>query len=424
MIFSLLQVQNISKQYRLGVIGTGTLYQDLYRSWAKFRGKEDPYSIIGEDDLITTKTDDTNVWALRNISFEINRGEVLGVIGKNGAGKSTLLKVISRVTSPTSGKIILEGRIATLLEVGTGFHPELTGRENIFLNGAILGMSKNEIVQKEKKIIEFSGVGKYIDTPVKRYSSGMYVRLAFSVAAHIEPDILIVDEVLAVGDSSFQTKCIEKMKDIANSGTAVLFVSHNLGIVKSICNRSLLLDGGKMEFIGETDQVISKYLNVDDISLSRDLANAARVQSNGKLSFKKCSIGSVNGKAKRQFNIGEDIQLDFSIISKFEGKVGFWIIFRDQTSNPIICSHQKDQIELSIKKGNYLLSFKTSQFSLLPGQYIISAGVMDYEYTTFFEWIENCQSFEILPAFNSGVRYDNRLGYVVHNGNWDLKNKL
>ncbi|MBZ9779450.1 ABC transporter ATP-binding protein [Psychroflexus sp. CAK8W] len=259
----ILTAQNISKQYRLGVVGTGTLSHDLNRWWASVRGKDDPYLKVGAENDRSKKAETDYVWALRDINFDVHDGDVLGIIGKNGAGKSTLLKILSRVTSPTTGSIKTKGRIASLLEVGTGFHPELTGRENIYLNGAILGMTKAEIKVKEEEIIDFSGCAMYIDTPVKRYSSGMRVRLAFAVAAHLEPDILVVDEVLAVGDAEFQKKAIGKMKDISgNDGRTVLFVSHNMAAVKSLCTRGIVLENGKIAFEGGTDECVDYYLKM------------------------------------------------------------------------------------------------------------------------------------------------------------------
>ena len=257
----ILMAENISKQYRLGLIGTGTLSHDLNRWFNKIRGKEDPFLKVGESNDRSTKSDSDYVWALKSINFEVKRGEVLGIIGKNGAGKSTLLKILSRVTSPTTGEIKTKGRIASLLEVGTGFHPELTGRENIYLNGAILGMTKAEIRAKEEEIVDFSGCLRYIDTPVKRYSSGMRVRLAFAVAAHLEPDILVIDEVLAVGDAEFQKKAVGKMQDISKGdGRTVLFVSHNMAAVKSLCTRAIVLEHGEVVFSGGTEEAIQFYL--------------------------------------------------------------------------------------------------------------------------------------------------------------------
>jgi len=256
-----IKAENISKQYRLGQVGTGTLSHDLKRWWALARGKEDPYLKIGEENDRTKKAVGDYAWALKDINFEVAQGDTLGIIGKNGAGKSTLLKLLSRVTSPSTGTIKVKGRIASLLEVGTGFHPELTGRENIFLNGAILGMSKKEIASKFDEIVDFSGVEMYIDTPVKRYSSGMYVRLAFGVAAHLEPEILIVDEVLAVGDAEFQKKCLGKMGDVASDGRTIIFVSHNMQAVQSLCKSALYLKAGQVVDSGRTDKVINNYLS-------------------------------------------------------------------------------------------------------------------------------------------------------------------
>lgn len=255
-----IKAENVGKLYRLGEIGTGTLSHDLNRWWARKRGKEDPFSKIGELNDRTVTQSDNSVWALKDINFEVRQGEVLGIIGRNGAGKSTLLKILSKVTSPTVGQIKIRGRIASLLEVGTGFHPELTGRENIFLNGAILGMTNAEIRKKFDDIVEFSGVQKYIDTPVKRYSSGMHVRLAFAVAAFLEPEILIIDEVLAVGDAEFQKKCIGRMREVSKEdGRTVLFVSHDLLAVEKLCNNSLLLANGRMDLLSTTDVVLQRY---------------------------------------------------------------------------------------------------------------------------------------------------------------------
>jgi lipopolysaccharide transport system ATP-binding protein len=286
-----IRVENVSKQYRLGEVGTGSLAHDVNRWWHKIRGKEDPYLKIGEVNDRTKKAESGKqkaerasngsaskrfqlsafnsqlshassdyAWALRDVSFEVKQGEVLGIIGRNGAGKSTLLKILSRVTQPTTGQIKVKGRIASLLEVGTGFHPELTGRENIFLNGAILGMRKAEIAAKFDEIVEFSGCERYIDTPVKRYSSGMYVRLAFAVAAHLESEILILDEVLAVGDAEFQKKCLGKMKDVAGQGRTVLFVTHNLSAVLALCPKTVLMGNGVLKGFGISAEIIDTYL--------------------------------------------------------------------------------------------------------------------------------------------------------------------
>jgi lipopolysaccharide transport system ATP-binding protein len=261
----ILKAENISKQYRLGEVGTGTLSHDFNRWWHKIRGKENPYLKIGDTNDRSTKGSSDYVWALQDINFEVERGEVLGIIGKNGAGKSTLLKILSKVTAPTTGSIKSRGRIASLLEVGTGFHGEMTGRENIYLNGAILGMTKKEISSKLDEIIEFSGCERYIDTPVKRYSSGMTVRLAFAVAAFLEPEILVIDEVLAVGDAEFQKKAIGKMQDISKGqGRTVLFVSHNMAAVKSLCSRGIVMEHGKLVLDEDIDIAVSYYLGGSD----------------------------------------------------------------------------------------------------------------------------------------------------------------
>lgn len=259
-----IQVDNLSKHYRLGVLGGKRLVDDVRIKWAKLRGRPDPFAKIGVNPKGKSNGDGNDkadeIWAFKDVSFDVRQGEVLGIIGRNGAGKSTLLKVLSRVTAPTRGEVRVKGRIASLLEVGTGFHPELTGRENVFLNGAILGMTKSEIRSKFDEIIEFAEVAKFIDTPVKRYSSGMYVRLAFAVAAHLEPEILIVDEVLAVGDAEFQRKCLGKMGDVASQGRTVLFVSHNMAAVQTLCHRAILLREGRLAGQGEPAEMITEYL--------------------------------------------------------------------------------------------------------------------------------------------------------------------
>lgn len=258
---TVIEFNNVGKQYILGTIGTGTLSQDLNRWWANIRGKEDPFLKIGETNDRTQKGDSRFVWALRDINFKVEQGDVVGIIGKNGAGKSTLLKILSRVTSPTTGDIKIKGRIASLLEVGTGFHPEMTGRENIFMNGSIMGMTKGEIKSKFDEIVDFAGVAKYVDTPVKRYSSGMMVRLGFAIAAHLEPEILVVDEVLAVGDAEFQKKAIGKMQDVSKGqGRTVLFVSHNMAAVRSLCTRGIMLKHGMVNYIGSIPETLNRYL--------------------------------------------------------------------------------------------------------------------------------------------------------------------
>ncbi len=253
-----ISAEHLSKVFRLGTIGSTTLREDLSRGWARLRGKPDP--TLKVDAARRERREGEVFWALRDINFEVNQGEVLGIIGANGAGKSTLLKILSRITAPTSGEVKVKGRVASLLEVGTGFHPDLSGRENTFLNGAILGMSRAEVRKKFDEIVDFSGVEEFIDTPVKRYSSGMYVRLAFAVAAHLEPEILVLDEVLAVGDAQFQKKCLGKMGDAAKGGRTVLFVSHNMPAIQHLCTRALLLNNGSAEACGDVQRVTNAYL--------------------------------------------------------------------------------------------------------------------------------------------------------------------
>ena len=306
-----IKVENVSKLYRLGEVGTGTLSQDLKRWWATTRGKEDPFGIIGETNDRTTKGISEYVWSLKDINFEVRSGEVLGIIGRNGAGKSTLLKLLSKVTQPTTGSIKLKGRIASLLEVGTGFHPELTGRENIFLNGAILGMTKSEIRSKFDEIVDFSGVERYIDTPVKRYSSGMYVRLAFAVAAFLEPEILIIDEVLAVGDAEFQKKCLGRMKDVSvNDGRTVLFVSHDLNAVSQLCTHGILMDKGKISYEGRIKGLVDTYIADEKKSAVYTNANPL---SKKRMLIESAAIKDNNGNVSSDFFYNEPVNIEFKI---------------------------------------------------------------------------------------------------------------
>lgn len=298
-----IKVENLSKAYQLGEIGTGTISRDLERWWAKMRGKEDPFLRIGETNQRNIKGKSDMVWSLKDLNFEIDQGDAIGIIGRNGAGKSTLLKILSRITSPTTGSAKVKGRIASLLEVGTGFHPELTGRENIFLNGAILGMRKAEIKKHFDAIVDFSGVERYIDTPVKRYSSGMYVRLAFAVAAHLESEILIVDEVLAVGDAEFQKKCLRKMGDVSKGeGRTVLFVSHNMLALKSLCTKGLFLEDGKLNCTGNVDLVANKYFSHNELSSYKEIN-----QTHDGFTVKtiKVSDNGINGN----FDIEKDLEV-------------------------------------------------------------------------------------------------------------------
>lgn len=315
----ILKAENISKQYRLGQVGTGTLSHDLNRWWHAVRGKENPYLKIGDTNDRSTKGTSEYVWALQDINFEVERGEVLGIIGKNGAGKSTLLKILSKVTAPTTGSIKSKGRIASLLEVGTGFHGEMTGRENIFLNGAILGMTKKEIASKLDEIIEFSGCERYIDTPVKRYSSGMTVRLAFAVAAFLEPEILVIDEVLAVGDAEFQKKAIGKMQDISKGeGRTVLFVSHNMAAVETLCTRVISMQNGSICGDGNPTKVISEYLQSSSFSereISFDSIHDAEGNENIRILYAAVENASASNK-KDVIDVTSDIDFRMKIVNQ------------------------------------------------------------------------------------------------------------
>lgn len=345
----ILKAENISKQYRLGTVGTGTLSHDLNRWWHKIRGKEDPYLRIGETNDRTTKGESDYVWALQDINFEVQRGEVLGIIGKNGAGKSTLLKILSKVTAPTTGSIKSKGRIASLLEVGTGFNGELTGRENVFLNGAILGMTKKEITAKLDEIIAFSGCERYIDTPVKRYSSGMTVRLAFAVAAFLEPEILVIDEVLAVGDAEFQKKAIGKMQDISKGeGRTVLFVSHNMAAVKSLCTRGIVMENGIVKFDGGIDEALHVYNSDSNDSVSNVnwSLESAPGNSNSKITSIKINPG------EDFFNIENDINIEVEYVNFIDNhSVNVSISIFDDKDVYVLASPNLKRIPL--EKGKY-----------------------------------------------------------------------
>jgi lipopolysaccharide transport system ATP-binding protein len=316
-----IRIENLSKQYRLGLVGTGTLSHDLNRWWYRVRGKEDPYLKIGESNDRTRKGKSDYVWALRDVSFDVRQGEVLGIIGRNGAGKSTLLKILSRTTAPTLGNIKIKGRVASLLEVGTGFHPELNGRENIYLNGAIMGMTKEEIRRKFDEIVEFAGVERYIETPVKRYSSGMYVRLAFAVAAHLDPEILIVDEVLAVGDQEFQKKCLGKMDDVSKKeGRTVLFVSHNMGSIKTLCTRAISMRNGTVDFSGTAEETVNRYIisNFEE-KLESDLEALENRTGSARVIFSSFHLENSEGQTVESVLTGEDVTFVFRIHVKDAG---------------------------------------------------------------------------------------------------------
>jgi lipopolysaccharide transport system ATP-binding protein len=406
----ILKAENISKQYRLGQVGTGTLSHDLNRWWHSVRGKENPYLKIGETNDRSTKGTSDYVWALQDINFEVERGEVLGIIGKNGAGKSTLLKILSKVTAPTTGSIKSRGRIASLLEVGTGFNGEMTGRENIFLNGAILGMTKKEITSKLDEIIEFSGCERYIDTPVKRYSSGMTVRLAFAVAAFLEPEILVVDEVLAVGDAEFQKKAIGKMQDISREGgRTVLFVSHNMAAVKNLCTRGLVLEHGKVKFDGNIEDAINAYM-VSPIDTNSKIVFDDKTIRTGtkKIQFVSLEISNQNNINCKEFSIGDDLHIRFKIkINSKENKSEVGIQIKDLNDMPIFHIMARDsnyELNHNIIDNEEEYIVKVKDLRLFPGKYlinIISANTTGHE---IHDNIENAIGFEITDGGNYTIR--------------------
>jgi lipopolysaccharide transport system ATP-binding protein len=380
---SVIKIEGVGKQYRLGQVGTGTLAADLNRWWYRVRGKEDPYLKLGQVNDRTAKADGDLVWALKDITFDVKQGEVLGIIGKNGAGKSTLLKILSRVTSPSVGDIKVKGRIASLLEVGTGFHPDLTGRENVFLNGTILGMRKHEIQRKFDEIVSFSGVERYIDTPVKRYSSGMYVRLAFAVAAHLEPEILIVDEVLAVGDAEFQEKCLGKMKDVAGNGRTVLFVSHNMAAVKNLCQRAILLDKGRMSHDDVTEKVIRHYFSngLEQNSFGQIPEGYPRNQYNkGFLAIESITLKDKTGSDTASLRYHEPVTAEITLHIDRPVSDGCLIVsFVNEDGDLISYSSTNESFAktyLDLGAGKVLIR-KEIQQSLLPGSYRINAALLD-----------------------------------------------
>jgi lipopolysaccharide transport system ATP-binding protein len=415
-----IKAENLSKLYRLGEVGTGTVTHDLNRWWARMCGKEDPFAKIGETNDRTQKGESDYVWSLKDIAFEINQGDAVGIIGRNGAGKSTLLKLLSKVTTPTTGRIKVKGRIASLLEVGTGFHPELTGRENIYLNGAILGMRKQEIKQKFDEIVSFSGVERYIDTPVKRYSSGMYVRLAFAVAAHLESEILIVDEVLAVGDVEFQKKCLGKMGDVSiNEGRTVLFVSHDLNAIKNFCVKSLLIEKGKILSNDRTPFIINQYLDLlysTKESGSFDLEQLPRKNVQGKIKINKLEI-SYNEKLttiipcfqpftlKLHVNCNEDIS--YPRIS---------VVLKDFYNKKIV-GWRLDESNLSfLAKGLHIISLNISSLNLLPNKLKLSIGIQSN--TILQDFVEDCASLEFYMDGESDIIQKHQDTLIISNAEW------
>lgn len=395
----IIQIENLSKMYRLGVIGTGTISHDLNRWWYKIRGKDDPYTKIGESNVRNEKSNSEYVWAIKDLNLIVNKGDVLGIIGKNGAGKSTLLKILSKVTGPTTGTIKYSGRIGSLLEVGTGFHPELTGKENIFLNGAILGMTKSEIRQKLDEIIEFAGVARYADTPVKRYSSGMKVRLGFAVAAHLEPEILVVDEVLAVGDAEFQKKAIGKMKDVShNDGRTVLFVSHNMASIQNLCTRLILIEDGLIAYNGNVKEGIQQYL----LSAKRETGNNLALRKDriggDKFRFNHVEIYSESGLNKIEPQTGENlcIKISYQANEDLKNVLVRIIVLTDNGEIKFVCNnnHSSHLFKKIRKEGFFICNIP--KLRLIGGNYSIHLRCVSQKEVV--DEIEFASSFSVVEG--------------------------
>jgi lipopolysaccharide transport system ATP-binding protein len=423
-----IKVEDVGKLYRLGEVGTGTLSQDLKRWWAVTRGKEDPFVKVGQINDRTQKAHSEFVWAVKDVNFEVKKGEVLGIIGRNGAGKSTLLKLLSKVTQPTKGNIKINGRIASLLEVGTGFHPDLTGRENIFLNGAILGMNKAEIKKKFDEIVDFAGIERYIDTPVKRYSSGMYVRLAFAVAAFLEPEILIIDEVLAVGDAEFQKKCLGRMHDVSvNDGRTVLFVSHNMGAILNLCQKGLLLDKGAVEQRGNITEVVSHYFF---LGIDRNEKPPIDKFRNYKVSEAPVVIEDVFVEGHEtdlpQLNMNDPINIIIRIKAREKingGSISFGFYNSEGIQTDMSFSWD-DEFYLNAESGTYDIKISPQHLRLPPERYTIAVGLNQGYLTNAWDGIMYYPIFEI--ENRSVVRHWDSRPWAIHHldkNKWSITKK-
>lgn len=419
---TVIKVEQLSKAYQIGQIGTGTLSRDLERFWlTKIRGKADPFLKIGETNDRSSKGSSDVVWSLKDINFEVNQGEAVGIIGKNGAGKSTLLKVLSQITSPTSGEIKIKGRVASLLEVGTGFHAELTGRENIYLNGAILGMTRREISEKLDEIIDFSGCERYIDTPVKRFSSGMTVRLAFAVAAHLEPEILIVDEVLAVGDAEFQKKAIGKMQSISRSeGRTILFVSHDMTAITALTQSVLIMNQGHISEKYPTEQAIQQYLKTDAFPAIAFLNR----KTEGDLYVESITFDE-NDSLQQQLVVGNPVRMRFTlnraIPKKDLGALAFYVVFRNELNFPVFTISNRYDANFSTESSAEInqLSCELPQFTLTEGKYRATTW-MAYK-NGFCDEITDAFELEVVSSdfFKTGqMPIARKHGAFLINQNW------
>ena len=419
----IISVENLSKSYRLGQIGTGTFSYDLALWWAKLRGKPNPMLRIGEVDH--GNRDGQELWALKDVSFTVDQGEVLGIIGRNGAGKSTLLKILSRVTAPTSGRIRVKGRVASLLEVGTGFHPELTGRENIYLNGAILGMTKQEVTRKFDEIVDFAEVEKFIDTPVKRYSSGMYVRLAFAVAAHLDPEILVVDEVLAVGDAEFQKKCLGKMGDVAREGRTVLFVSHNMSSVYQLCRKAVLLKGGQVSQLGFVSEIVESYL-IENQAITYQggqLTNVVRADNKYQPLIQQIHLFKEQDHARQFDSLGKfTIEVVCLLIPDLLHKVSLGFVVTDSMGIRQFVSHSNQYFDYSVKELRKAFFRATiDQLPLVPGNYKIDLHLSDG--TRDVDVVQHAISFDVLWNSQIELKYPPRSswGRMLVPVKWSMK---
>lgn len=408
-----IEFENISKQYRLGLVSTRTLSHDLKRWYAmNIQGKDDPYLKIGEVNDRAHRGESEYVWALKDINFKVEQGDVLGIIGKNGAGKSTLLKILSKVTTPSTGTIKARGRIASLLEVGTGFHPEMTGRENIYMNGAIMGMTKAEISRKFDEIVDFSGVERYIDTPAKRYSSGMTVRLGFAIAAHLDPEILVVDEVLAVGDAEFQKKAIGKMQDVSKGeGRTVLFVSHNMGSISTLCNKGVFMENGTIKFVGHIEDTISLYISegsTESTIYGKNLQND--------IHFKKVSIINKQGVPTDSIAYNERVGIDFEIgIKKYIPNATLSFTLYDSKLNAITTSH------LELKSNCNKITAYIPENLLLTGNYYVKP-ILHVPNIKFLDHEDELIAFSIVDTGSVHSIYNRSdLGIINLNTNWIQK---
>lgn len=420
-----IQIDQLFKQYRLGGIGGKRLVDDVNRWWANLRGKEDPLTKIGRKSP-SRKSSGDNFLALKNIALEVKKGEVIGIIGRNGAGKSTLLKILSRVTAPTRGEVRLKGRIASLLEVGTGFHPDLTGRENVFLNGAILGMTKPEIRKKLDEIVAFSGVEKFIDTPVKRYSSGMHVRLGFAVAAHLDPEILIVDEVLSVGDAAFREKCLGKMQEVNRAeGRTVLFVSHDMANVEALCKRGVVLDAGEIAFDGNTSEAIDHYMKPLAVKAVVDQLEDRRHQGTGAARILSIRFEDDEGNFRSHFRMGEAINMIVraNISEGIENPTFAINILTDRGVLATACISSHYSFKVGRVKGPVEYRMRIGSVPFYPRTYIVEPWIADAAGLTNLDWVRDAATFVVTPGsdFAGGASINPNHGITYISSEWDAR---